>query len=105
MIGQLTERITLATPDKKPNGRGGWTIDRVNADRVTTWASFSLLSVSEQLKYMAMDQLVTANFIIRNRPGITRETRIEWKGEEYEIVTFGPVKDHPGYTLIQGRDL
>lgn len=105
MIGQLRHRITLATPQKTPNGRGGWTIDRVNADRITIWASFSLLSVSEQLKYMAMDQVVTANFIIRSQPGITRDARIEWMGTEYEIVTFGPIKDRPGYTLIQGRDL
>ena len=88
MIGQLKERITLSTPKKVPNGRGGWTIDRSNPDKVTIWAAYELLSITKQLRYMELDQAANAQFIVRNRQGITKETRIEWAGAAFEIVNF-----------------
>ena len=104
MIGQLKERLTLSTPQKIPNGRGGWTIDRNNPDRVTIWGAFELLSITKQLRYMELDQAANGQFIIRNRPGITKETRIEWAGSSFEIVNFGPHPKKGGYTVINVRE-
>lgn len=105
MIGQLKERITLTTPRKVPNGRGGWTIDRSNPDKVTIWAAYELLSISKQLRYMELDQAANAQFTIRNRQGITKETSIVWAGAAFEIVNFGPHPKKGGYTVINVREV
>lgn len=105
MIGQLSERITLSTPQKIPNGRGGWTIDRNNPDRVEIWGAYSLLNITTQLRYMELDQAANAQFIIRNRQGITKETRIEWAGASFEIVNYGPHPKKAGYTVINVREV
>lgn len=105
MIGQLKERITFSTPQKVPNGRGGWIVDRENPDRVTTWAAYELLSINKQLRYMELDQAASAQFTVRNRSGITQETRIEWHGAAFEIVNFGPHPKKGGYTVINVREV
>lgn len=105
MIGDLKERISLETPQKVPNGRGGWTIDRNNPDRVTIWGAFELLSMTKQLRLMELDLAANGQFTIRNRQGITKETRVEWGGRHYEIVNFGPHPKKSGYTVLNVREV
>lgn len=105
MIGSLKAFITLTTPQRVSNGRGGWKLDQTNADRVTIWADYDLLTLDEQIRYNEIDRVASGQFTIRFVPGITTDTFIEWDNMKFEVLQAGPHKDNPHFLVIQTREV
>lgn len=105
MIGKIRVRINLANPKRIANGRGGWTVDEVNATRVNIWAYYELLSVNQQLRYNSLDEAPEGQFTIRYNAALKRDTFIEYGGKKYRVLQYGPVKNNPGFMEIRTREV
>lgn len=86
--GEMRERVTILVPSATRTAGGaarlGW------ATVATVWAKVMSLSGREVLQSMQSNVIVTHRLYLRYNGSINPETRIEWRGQQLEVVVALP---------------
>lgn len=82
--GKLRHRVTIQEPVMVQNSETG-AVNKTWLDVATVWAEVSPLSAREFIAAQASQGEITTRITIRYRSGITRQHRIIFRGDIYNI--------------------
>lgn len=87
--GLLNRRVTLQSPTRTPDGRGGYTT--AWNDVATLWARVEPVSTGERVAAAQVQGEISHRVTIRHRAGITTDMRLLYGTRALAIV--GPPRD------------
>jgi SPP1 family predicted phage head-tail adaptor len=90
-IGNLDRRITIKAP-VETRGLGGAPEQQTWTEFATVWAAFQPGAGGESFVDDERRNRVTAKFMIRDIDGLNNTMRIEFDGQDWEIVSIMPTQ-------------
>lgn len=102
-IGDLRHRITLQKYNETTDDEGFSTQEW--QDIATVWASVENLFGREYWQAAAIQAENTVKFIIRYRKDVTTDMRIQFQGQQYEIISIDNIKYKNEYIEIKAKEV
>ena len=86
--GEMRERVAILAPSATRTAGGAARLGWAEAARV--WAKVTSLSEREVLQAMQSNVIVTHRLYMRFNEHVNGESRIEWRGQQLEVVVALP---------------